>query len=149
MSINRAASGTAPVTATLIIDFGTHTPSYLAGNIVRWNETNGQWHYSASPSNESIYIFMNVTANQPDVWSLMLASAKVMNMTTGGNLTTDMTYYPAYQDYLITGIEGVHSTNTLFWQYTVNGQPAIYGVMHQKIADGYVIEWQLLPSQGT
>lgn len=148
LGLNKTASARGPVMATLIIDFGTNVPSVLAGNIVTWNETNGHWHYRATPSSDSIYMFMNVTAHQSNVWSLMLASAAIMNLTTGSSLKISKEYFSSYGDYYITGIEGVQETSTLFWQYLVNGQPALYGVLQQKIADGYVIEWQFLPSQG-
>ncbi len=133
------------VTATLVIDFGNFHPYVMPGDLVNFSSSQRGWTYAASSSTNTEYIFNNVTSSNDTVWSLMLMCSNIMNSTLGSNLSFSKVYYPEFGEFLITGIEGVNSTSTLFWQFSVNGQPAAYGAQLQKIDDGAVVVWSLLP----
>jgi len=131
--------------ATLIINFGTGVPSLLAGEHVTWRMLRGHWNYTAVRENGTQYSFEGVSFEPDNVWSLMMASSHILYTTTGHNLTVGKTYYPEYSDYFITSIMNVSNANGLYWQYTINGTLAEYGVLHQTVADGAVVEWSYEP----
>ncbi len=131
------------VTATLVIDFNQGQPSMFAGHHVTWHYASGRWTMSSVPSSATVYVFENVTVPVSNVWTLMNYSSHIMLITAGSPLSIEKVYYPEYSDYFITSIEGVQNSNSLglYWQYTVNGTLALYGVLHQSISDGSVVEW--------
>ncbi len=139
-----AASGS--YTATLMIDFGSRTPDLLAGHIVNWSYDGG-WHYTTANSSQTEFIFSNVTFGNNTVWSLMQACSSILQKTTGSNLSLTKVHFREFGEFQITAIEGVANTNTLFWQYTVNGQPAQYGVQLEKISSGATVYWSMSPDQ--
>lgn len=132
-------------TASLVINFGNGNVPSVKGHTVTWSETSGKWGYTLTSSNVTEFIFENVTIMGNTVWPLMLKASQIANQTTGNNLTFGRIYYPEFGEYLITGIDGVNNTNTLFWQYEVNGTPAAYGVQLQKVSNGDVVSWALSP----
>lgn len=129
----------------MVIDFGSRAPAQFAGYAVTWNWSGTGWTYVLQLSNDSRYTFNNVSSAENTAWSLMLSCAQILNSTTGKNLTLVKVYYPEFGEFLITGIGGVQNTNTLFWQYTVDGQPAAYGVQLQKLNSGDIVVWKMLP----
>ncbi len=133
--------GTTAGEATLIIDFGPHNATSFPGQTVTWSQSGGKWTYTVRASGITEYIFPNVSYSNNTAWSLMLAASEVMNGTTGSGLVFQKVYFPALGEFQITAIEGVHDTNSLFWQYTVNGQPAAYGVQDEKIMSGDTVSW--------
>jgi hypothetical protein len=142
ISTPRAAAGHS-VKATLIIDFSTSHPRSFYGYSVTWSFSDGRWGFTERASNDTVYVFENVTAGIPDVWALMNESSKIMLSTTGYGLMIEKTYYPEYSDYFITAIGGVSNSNALglYWQYEVNGSLALYGVLHETIHQGSIVEW--------
>ena len=134
------------IESTLVIDFGTENPSFMPGHTLNFTEANGEWSYIVSNSSISEYIFSNVSITNDSVWSLMQASSVAMKSATGVNITFKSKYFPFYGESLITGIQGVNNTGTLFWQYTVNGQPALYGVQLEKLKQGDVVVWSMSPA---
>lgn len=131
----------AKISATLIIAFGKSTPDFMAGHMVVWRQEGSSWTYTVSTHSNTTYEFLNVSVSTDNVWSLMLASSAIMNATTGKGLSFEYTYYPEYQDYLITSIAGVQNGNGSYWQYMVNGRIAAFGVLHEKITQGNVVSW--------
>lgn len=139
-----AKSGT-HTTATLFIDFGNSNVPTMSGHTVTWSENAGKWAYTLTASNGTEFVFENVTFNGTTVWPLMLASSQIANETTGSSLTFAKIYYAEYGEYLITGIDGVNNSNTIFWQYEINGNPAAYGVQLQKLTNGDIVSWAMSP----
>lgn len=133
------------IEATLVIEFGTGHPSFMPGHTLNFTDTGGGWKYTSSNSSDTEYIFSNVSIANDSVWSLMLASSGAMKAATGLNLTFQEVYYAEFGESLITGIQGVNNTSTLFWQYTVDGQAAAYGAQLEKLKQGDVVVWSLLP----
>ncbi len=141
-----APGRSSPIESTLVIDFGTDNPSFMPGHTLNFTEAHGEWSYTVSNSSVSEYIFSNVNITNDNVWSLMQASSIAMKSATGVNITFKSSYFPSFGESLITGIQGVNNTSTLFWQYTVNGQPALYGVQLEKLKQGDVVVWSMSPA---
>ena len=128
------------IESTLVIDFGTESPSFMPGHTLNFTEAHGVWSYTVSNSSISEYIFSNVSITNDSAWSLMQASSAAMKSATGVNLTFKTVYFPEYGESQITGIQGVSDTNTLFWQYTVSGQPAAYGAQLEMYSEMLELE---------